>query len=460
MAHPAFARVRAICFALACALSGAAMAQDFSPDELRKAAALALRDGQPQVARQLGEALLRRDPDDLNALLILSRAARDMGDVAPAREAARRAWRLAQTDREKYSTALITAQVLATQGKRTRSQLWLRRAAEHAPTEALRARAQRDFRYVKRRNPWQTNLSFTLAPNSNINNGSARDQSRLNYAVSELLFGEPIEFDLSEDAQAIAGIEIGAALRTRYRFAQTPKAAHDAKLSLSYRTFQITDDLSDESVRGSDFAFGTAAVGYGYRRINMERKGEFAADLEGGQTWYGGARYGSYLRGQAQQTLTIDAGQRFRFGGELERQWGQSTPDRDLARLSASITQRFQTGNAGYLGLVLTQTQSPEPRSEYTDVTLRTGLAFKKPIMGAALQIGLGASWRNYDISRDDPSGRQDSRLFADITATFREIDYYGFNPSVTLSASTTDSNIGLYDVNRVGLNIGIKSAF
>ncbi|MFC6638735.1 hypothetical protein [Sulfitobacter sediminilitoris] len=91
---------------------------------------------------------------------------------------------------------------------------------------------------------------------------------------------------------------------------------------------------------------------------------------------------------------------------------------------------------------------------------LRTGIALRKPIVGAAVQFGLGASWRDYDFSRDSRDGRRDTRIFADVTATFKDIDYYGFNPTVTLSASSTDSNIGLYDVNRVGLNIGIKSAF
>ena len=421
---------------------------------------MALRDGDAQTARRYAEALVARDPADLNAHLILARAARDMGDLPPARAAARTAWRLADTDAERYSAALITAQILSTEGKRTRAQLWLRRAAQNAPNDLLRERAKRDFRYVKQRNPWKTDLTFTFAPNSNVNNGSARDTSRLNYAISELLFGEPIEYELNDEAQAIAGIEIGGSVRTRYRFAQTPKTAHDAKLSLSYRTFSITDDLEDDSITGSDFAFGSLAVGYGYRRLNLDRKGEFALDIEGGQTWYGGSRYASYLRSQAQQTWRTGARRQFRFGGELERQWGQATPDLDTVGLSASITQGYASGNTGFLGLFATATQSPNPGSEYTEVMVRSGIALKKPIAGAAVQFGLGASWRDYDFSRDSRDGRQDTRVFADVTATFTNIDYYGFNPTMTLSASSTDSNIGLYDVNRVGLNIGIKSAF
>ncbi|MCX7559162.1 surface lipoprotein assembly modifier [Sulfitobacter sp. F26204] len=459
--HPALRRLIAGAAVSVCCCTFAVQAQTaLTADELRQAAMVALGGGDAQTARRFAEALLTRDGEDRNAYLILARAARDLGDMPPARAAARKAWDLSNTDAQRYSAALITAQVLSSEGKRTRAQLWLRRAAQHAPNDALRARAERDFRYVKQQNPWQTDVTFTFAPNSNINNGSARDRSRLNYAISELLFGESIEFSLNDEAQAIAGLEVGGALRTRYRFHQTPDTAHDVKFALSYRTFAITDDLGSSAISGSDFAFGAASLGYGFRTFNMARKGEFAADVEAGQTWYGGARYASFLRGQAQQTLATGARQKMRFGVEVERQWGQSTPDRDLFGLSSSVTHGFASGNSGFAGLYLTATQSDDATIEYTEVLLRTGFSLKKPVMGAAVQFGLGASWRDYDVSRDSRDGRQDRRIFADVTATFTDIDYYGFNPSLTLSASRTDSNIGLYDVNRVGLNIGIKSAF
>lgn len=443
------------------ALGGGAVAQDvLTVEEMRSAAGQSLKAGKPAQAEALAQALLGRDRNDLTALLIRGRALRDLGRLTEARQMMRRAWRLSNNEADKYAAALITAQVLSSQGKRTRAQLWLRRAAQHAPNDALRARAERDFGYVKQQNPWKTDLTFTFAPNSNINNGSARDRSRLNYAISEILFGEPIEYDLTAEAQAIAGIEIGGALRSRYRFHQTPDTAHDAKFALSYRTFSITDDLGDSDVSGSDFAFGSASLGYGYRRFVLDKKGEFAADVEAGQSWYGGNRYASFLRTQVQQSLYLSPRQQLRFGGEAERQWGQATSDRDLIGLSASITQAFASGNSGFAGLYLTSTQSPDANIEYSEVRLRTGLALRKPVMGAQIQFGLGASWREYDVSRDSRDGRQDKRIFADVTATFKDIDYYGFNPALTLSASRTNSNVGLYDVNRVGLSIGIKSAF
>ena len=458
-----FYRCAAIVGVLACLTGLPAAAQTtLDAPALRQAATMALRAGDAARAKVYAEALLTRDANDLNAHLIHARALRDLGRVTPARAAAQRAWQLAQTDAQKYSAALITAQVLSTAGKRTRAQLWLRRAAQHAPNDMLRDRAERDFKYVKKRNPWHTSLSFTLAPNSNINNGSAQDRSELNYAISEILFGQPIEYNLSGSALALSGLEFGGSIRTRYRFHQTPVTAHDFKAGLSYRTFALSGSAKNTAptASGSDFAFGTATLGYGFKRINFERKGEFSFDGEVGQTWYGGARYASYLRGAAFQAYSPSRTKRYRFGVDIERQFGQAVPDVDTIALRGNLTQRLKSGNTLYLGLSAETAHSIEKDAEYSEVELRTGYVLRKPIMGADVQFGLGAAYRDYDVSRHAADGRQDRKLFADVTATFRQIDYYGFNPSVTLSASKTDSNIGLYDVNRIGLSIGIKSAF
>ncbi|MFD2739015.1 hypothetical protein ACFSUD_05510 [Sulfitobacter aestuarii] len=443
--------------------SGAGLAETvLSVAQMRDAAGQSLKAGHPAQAATLAAALLARDGNDLNALLIRSRALRDLDRTGEARALLRRAWRLAQTDEDKYATALITAQVLATAGKRTRAQLWLRRAVQHAPNARLAARAKRDFTYVKQRNPWQTHLSFTLAPNSNINNGSARDRSELNYLASQIIFGQPVEYALSGSARALSGLEIGGKVQTRYRFAQTSATAHDAKLSVSYRSFLLGDSSKKQApgVAGRDFAFGNLSLGYGYRQINLSRLGEFTFDAEVGQSFYGGARYATYLRGDIGQSYRASRNRTHHVDLNLERQFGQATADQDSVGLSTSLTQRLDSGNSLYLGLRGDVTRSPNPDAEYREIELRSGYVLGKPVMGAALQFGLGAAFRDYPVSRHNVAGREDRRLFADVTATFGAIDYYGFNPTVTLSASTTDSNIGLFDTNRLGLNLGIRSAF
>lgn len=455
-------RVAIAAAALLLAGGGTAAQITLDADNLRNAAAISLKDGDAARALAYANALVQRDATDFTAHLIRARALRDLGQNTPARSAARTAWALAQTDAEKYAAALITAQVLSSGGKRTRAQLWLRRAAQHAPNDRLEAKAKRDFRYVQQRNPWSTRLSFTLAPNSNINNGSARERSELNYAVTELLFGQTVEYDLNGTAQALSGIEYGGALSTRYRFKQSATTAHDLKFALSYRSFSLSSGAQSQApnMSGSDFAYGTASLGYGFKRLNFEGKGSFEANVEAGQSWYGGARYATFLQGSVQQSYRPSKHRQYRFGVTLDREWGQATPDTNRFGLSAGMTQRHQGGNLGFFGVNAITTQSPNPDSEYAELGLRTGLVMAKPVMGADVQLGLGAAYRDYDVSRHSRDGRQDLRVFADVTATFSDVEYYGFNPSVSLNISRTNSNIGLFDTERLGMSVGIKSAF
>jgi hypothetical protein len=455
--------VGATLLSAALALSHAGSAEvTLSADEMRAAARKSLQAKDPVRARLLADALLQRDPADITALLVRSRALRDMGAYGEAHEAAREAWSQSDTAADRYASALMAAQALSSDSKRTRAQFWLRRAVQHAPSPALEAKATRDFLYVRQRNPWKTQLSFVLAPNSNINNGSAEETSYLHYRLTEVLYGRPVAYSLTGSAQALSGLELGAALRSRYRFRETATTAQDLKFGLSYRSYILSDSAEAQApgVSGGDFAFGTLSLGYGYRQRNLAGRGELVADLEAGQTFYGGARYASTLRGSLGQALRRAGGRQYRFGIDAQHLVGQATPDLDSLGLRASLSERLAGGGLAYLGLSTEFTQSPEPTAEYAEVELRGGYVLGRPVLGAALELGLGVALRDYEVSLHAPDGRQDRKLFADLTATFTEVDYYGFNPSLTLRASRTDSNIGLYDVNRLGLSLGIKSAF
>ena len=432
------------------------------PGSLRQIAVLALEGGDAARAQGYADALLARDPQDLDALLLRARAARDLGQTDAARRDTRAAWRLAQTDVERYSTALITAQVLSSEGKRTRAQLWLRRAAQYAPTAADARRIAGDFRYLRQRNPWQTHLAFTLAPSSNVNNGSASDRSTLLYQINDALFGEGVEFELKGASRALSGLEIGAGLRSRYRFHETYESAHDLRLTLSFRSYVLSDSARAMApdVSGSDFAFGTVGLGYGYRRLTGKGRGELVAGVDLGQSWYGGARYAAWLRGSLAHSWKMGEGTVLSLAGELEQRDGSRAPDGRTLTLSTGLHRRLPSGGTAFARLGATTAASDDAAGEFDQVELRGGLTLARPVLGADIELGLGVAWRDYDTSPHSPQGRQDRRLFGDVTATFSQIDYYGFNPSLTLSASSTDSNIGLYETERLGLQFGIRSAF
>lgn len=284
-----------------------------SVEQMRLAAELNLHNREFGRALAFADALLLRDPKDVTALLIRAHALRVKQEFAAAQQSARDAWRVAETDNHRYTAAMLMAQALSADKKRTRAQLWLRRAAEVAPTKRHEVRAAQDFKYVQQRNPWQTHLSFTLAPNSNINNGSARDTSSLLYRVLNPLGIDGAGIvELGAASKALSGIEAGVSIQSRYRFQQTERTAHDLRFGMSYRTYQLSAaskaDLAQadadrvalgeepRTVTGSDFSYGTLQVGYGYKQLREDRRGEFSFTADVGQSFYGGQSYNSFLR--------------------------------------------------------------------------------------------------------------------------------------------------------------------
>ncbi len=433
-----------------------------TPTQMRTAAADLLRLRNPKQAMALADALIARNPHDRSALLIRSRAARDLGNYTLARKSAKRAWSLAETDEEKYAAALITAQALSSGGQRTLAQFWLRRAVENAPTEQLERRAVRDFRYLRASSPWLHRFSFSISPESNINNGSSERSSFLNYRVSELLLGQPVEYQLGGTQQALSGVEYELGIRSRYRFHQTETRAHDFSFSLISRTYTLSSDAKEQApgAEGNDFAFTSYQIGYGLRGINLDRRGEFRLAMDLGQSWYGGEEYARFLRLSAGQSYKLKKGRRINARLSHEFQDGVKTSDQNTSRGDFSYSFRLASGATLWTNLSLAGATSSSASDEFEEIGLRTQLTLAKPIFGATARFGLWGRVRDYDVSPHSPDGRHDDHYQADVSLTFTKMDYYGFNPTLSMTAAKVDSNIGLYESNRFGLNFGIQSAF
>ncbi|MEX5563348.1 surface lipoprotein assembly modifier [Pseudophaeobacter sp. 1A16562] len=433
-----------------------------TPAQMRAAATQLLKVSNPKQAMALAEALISRDPEDRTALLIKSRAARDLGDYPTARKTAKQAWSLAETDSDRYAAALIMAQALSSGGQRTMAQFWLRRAVEHAPDEQLERRAVRDFRYLRASTPWLHRFSFSVSPESNINNGSSERSSFLNYELAEVLLGQPVEFELGGTQMALSGIEYAVGLRSRYRFHETETRAHDLAFSLDARSYTLSSEAKAQApgAEGSDFAFATYQMGYGLRGINLDRRGEFRVAADLGQSWYGGEEYARFLRLSAGQSYKLDRGRRINARLSHEIQDGVATSDQDTWRADLSYSFKLPSGATLWTNLSVAGATSNYAPDEFEEVGLRTQLTLGKPILGATAQFGLWGRVRDYDVSPHSPDGRHDDRYQADVSLTFNKIDYYGFNPTVSISASKLDSNIGLYESHRFGVNFGIQSAF
>lgn len=424
--------------------------------QMVNAAANAVISGNAAQGYALTTALLRRDPNDAEALIIRARAARDMGRLSEAKTLARRAWQLADTSSERFGASMVMAQALSTSNSKTRAQLWLRRAAQNAPNDDMKRIAIRDFRYVRRTNPWATELSFAISPNSNINNGSARSSTRL--------FDLPFEFQLSGAARALSGLEYSGGIATRYRISENARNQNDLLFRLDHRTYTMTPEAKRlaPNTEGKDFAFSAASLSYIRRGFSSaETKLPHQIEVTAGRTWYAQQPFMEYARLGFTQNFVVGQGQMLFAGATRELQRSLSTrQDVDSWGLKGGLRLALANNDQMTVSVSSKKSNSRDPSLDFTQLTLGARYAFAQQLAGISIDMGASISHKNHELSRYSRFGRSDQTVSVDITGVFNQLEYLGFSPSVTLSTQKTQSTIGLFESQGFGIRVGVQSAF
>lgn len=461
--RPGARRARAAAaLALAAALAGAAApggAQTVSltPDEMQGAATAALAAGDPAQALALVDALLRRDPGDVTARILRSRALRDLGRYDAALAAGQAAWRDAGSDGDRYYAALAVAQALSSRGDRTLAQLWLRRAVEVAPDPRLEARAIRDFRYVRARNPWATQLSFSVTPSDNVNDGSVRD---------EISFAGIDGVELSPTAQALSGLEIAAGVATRYTLSQSATHRTRAGVSLYHETFVLSDEAKDDApeAEGSDFAYSAAALTFGQEFRPEGWSGPLELSGVAARSWYAGEPYARTLELSVARGLALSPRDRLRLTLGADRvalEPDEGADDRATAwEAGAAWLHRLESGAAVRLSANLRESHSERASLDYTRSRLGAAYSLAEPVLGARATLGLEMERRHYLAFPFEFDGRHDHGLEARVDLVFGALDWYGFVPTLRVFTSETSSTADRYDSRESGIDLGFRSAF
>lgn len=162
-----------IMLALAICLAVATPGQAQTRDEVLPAAIEAFRGGDSQRALALADGLVAANPRDIDALLLKSEILFAMGRSRSARDAATAAYNASNIPGARFASGMRVAEILASEGNYPLSQFWLRRAGNYAQNDAQLQQAVGAYRNVRAANPWRFTFSGGVAPNSNINNGSA-----------------------------------------------------------------------------------------------------------------------------------------------------------------------------------------------------------------------------------------------------------------------------------------------
>ena len=88
------------------------------------------------------------------------------------------------------------------------------------------------------------------------------------------------------------------------------------------------------------------------------------------------------------------------------------------------------------------------------------GYSVAEPIYGIQLYTALELGYRDYEEFTTTLDGRKDRFVTAIAAATFQDISYYGFSPSISLSAARTVSSAEENTSSALQLLFGMSSNF
>ena len=422
--------------------------------EAREIARRAVARGQAGLARHVALGLLEADPQDALALLVLSAAEARLGNVEAATQAGRRAFRAAPDDSHRFEAATLTAQALSLAGRHQQAKLWLRRAGQAAPNDQARAMAKANHRAVSRASNLSMQFSLSVAPSSNVNNGSERD--------SVLILGQ--QFQLAGVNRALSGTEATLGAHLGWRLSETPTSRSEVTLRLVARKVRLSSEAKAlaPGAQGSDYDYALVEAGFAHRVRPGSTPLVWTFGTVAGHSWSGGRDLADYLRIEAgaEYALGRQSGFALKFGAE--RQWRRDDPSfgADILSVSATGVRVLENGDRASLTLGLRDTQSPNARVDHHALSAQAEWQKATPIHGVGLNAGLSLTLRRYGATAGFPAGRDDVQMGARIGLVFERLDYMGFAPTLDLTATRTRSDFVLNDARSLGLSFGVRSTF
>ncbi|MDT8327332.1 MAG: hypothetical protein RQ750_08120 [Roseovarius sp.] len=444
------------CLALFTGLAASAEPVQIGLAEADALAGQALVQNQPKLAYDLGKGLLEADPKNPRAHYYQALALAQVKAYGPAEKKAARAYWHAENDGQRFQAANLAAQVSFADQRLTGSQFWLRRAVDHAPNDVARAETVSAFQRVRARNPLRFDVRFSVTPSDNVNNGA---NSPLN-----VIDGVPVVGILSPSAQALSGVITSAQFSGSYRVAASEGRETRIKSRVNARRVDISDPV--EGLSGSDLSSTIAEVGVTQYLRGASDAVTWKFDLDGGRVWYAGDPLYDFARLSAQRHHKLGKRVFLSFGASAEEQQDEANRGADVTVLGGFGAIGLALSGGGRLGLRL-QYRDTDSSGVNRASQQWTGIAsyqMGKAIGPALFEFSLGASRLDYNQYRvgfiNVPGGRKDESVFGGLTATFNDLGYMGFVPTVSITSEKSSSNISRFDVAETSVTLGIRSEF
>lgn len=444
-------------------------------DQGRQAAVQALRTGKPELALHYSEALLRAEPENSLSWQIRALAFSKLGQPIESRKAAGFAYRYAAEPEAKFQSAQLASRMAFAAGQPTRSQYWLRRTAIHAPDEQAEALIARDYRILRRVNPWAFRLSGEIRPSDNVNNGSD--------TTLEIIDGVPSTGgQLHPGSVALSGVvaTLDGTLSRRLRQSETSLTTLSSRLYV--QRVALSDSAKAKALplaqfsrvpvpRNSDFAstYAELALDHAFAVGPRDRNGSARLTATLGTSWYAQDRNYNLLRlSGSRRWVMKDGRSAFSLNASAESRLDarRSSFDGEILGIGAAFTRKLGNGDSFGLRLGLRDTATGFVNTSYHSASLRMTYALHKKIGPAKISGGLILGQSTYSTflvgvnGQGLPGGRKDQSVYADLNLLFTDYDYAGFAPMLRLRSGKRMSNHSVYESSEFSLSLGIESKF
>ena len=448
-----------VTFLLASTIASAQTTVDLTLTEARALATQALFAGNSGLALDVARAVLTQAPDDRAALTIVAAAAPQQGDPRAGRIAGARAFALSQNNVQRYEAARLTALAAANEQRLTLASFWLRRALIVASSDEERAQTISDARLLRRQNPWSFDVSGALAPSSNVNGGAAESD------VPDL-FG--LVGSLSDAALQQPGFRATLGLNIGYRLQESTTSRTTIGAQYQMNRVKLTNDVALP-----DDAFATDVAELSLRHDQALDNGSITGRLTTGKFIYrqliadeteSQNRFANSLRlgldrrlpigAQSELTLSFDRG----ITNYEDTRIGQVR----RSGLGASLAHILPSGDLLSTGVSYAKSDASNQAYISTEWTLRGSYNRAEAIGPFSFGVSGGVTWSDYPeyVLFAGPDGRQDTTLFYGINIGFPDVSYAGFTPALTVSGSSTDSNVSRFTRDALSVGLSISSQF
>jgi hypothetical protein len=96
----------------------------------------------------------------------------------------------------------------------------------------------------------------------------------------------------------------------------------------------------------------------------------------------------------------------------------------------------------------------------YSDNRIVVSYDLARRFWNTKVSMFVGFGYKNYNVFSLSLDGRRDRSVSAGLTAVFEGASYYGFSPSMTVSASNTRSNVARFTQRGAEVRLGFTSNF